>query len=346
MSEAGHAPVIKQHKIPYHHKHRIQQPLQCVNAAVEPSLLPQELLDQLLIHSIKTIVEEQAYAQKINEPWIDSVALEALRAATDEFIFKLCQQVTQSMQISRRIAPIAPDFDWAFRALSVPVPSDQLKPYKHQSPPQFRSLPTPPPEDDDEFHIVTGLPEHVLGSELSRQQDLNRFSFNVKSLPPVPSAHTYRDTAVLPRREKDAKKIRELATEEGKLGEQALRKLAGAMRLDGAMSNEPEMKYVKDRRPRRLKKSPIETEEAMFEHVMREMLDVAPKDFEMGPVVSSEKQFRMPDEGSVKRRKLNTAPPTKGGGGGGDAPRSYNLAPPPLPKPRPSVDDSDITFDL
>jgi len=44
-------------------------------------------------------------------------------------------------------------------------------------------------------------------------------------LPHIPSRHTWQETPVFPKREKDARKIRELATEEGVLAEQAMRKL-------------------------------------------------------------------------------------------------------------------------
>ena len=325
-------PPLKRQKLPYHHKHRIQYWPAPVPG--EPALLPEALLDKLLVESIKTICEEQAYKQKILEPQIESIALEALRNAADEFVQNLCQKVRRSMNAARRHTPIAPDFNSAFYALDLPLPDDQLSPYTTRPEINRPLLPTPPP--DDEFHHNHELPEQLLGPELSRQQDLKKFSFNTSSLPPVPSAHTYRDTAVFLQRETDSKRIRELATEEGKLGEQALRKLAGAAKLDVALSTEPQTRYVKDRRPRRLRRMPILTEEAMFEETMRELLKSDAGDFELGPVVSSEKQYRMPDEGRIKRRPLTSTAKSgssSGGGGGGGA-RSYNLIPPPKPKPK------------
>ena len=47
-------------------------------------------------------------------------------------------------------------------------------------------------------------------------------------LPSFPSKHTYRATAEYPDREEDPRKVRERATEEGRLGEEALRRLVGA----------------------------------------------------------------------------------------------------------------------
>lgn len=341
MNEPGQPP-LKRQKLPYHHKHRIQHRPPIVPG--EPALLPQELLDKLLVESIKTVCEEQAYKQEIYEPYIDSVALEAIRNAADEFVQNLCQKVRRSMNAARRNTPIAPDFDSAFYALDLPLPDDQLSPYTTKPEINPPLLPTPPP--DDELHHSHELPERLLGPELSRQQDLKKFSFNTSSLPPVPSAHTYRDTAVFLERETDSKRIRELATEEGKLGEQALRKLAGAAKLDVALSTEPETRYVKDRRPRRLRRMPILTEEAMFEETMRELLKSEPGDFELGPVVSSEKQYRMPDEGRVKRKPLTTTASARASGESGGGVGKYNLLPPPMSKPKPPAQNADVAFEL
>ncbi|KAJ9658752.1 hypothetical protein H2198_003498 [Neophaeococcomyces mojaviensis] len=345
------SPPAKRQKLAYHHKHRIQHKAPVVPG--EPALLPQELLDKLLVDSIKSICEEQAYKHDVTEPGIESVALEALRSATDEFVHNLCQKVRRSMLAARRSVPIAPDFDSAFYALDLPLPDDQLPAYETKPPINRPLLPTPPP--DDEFHNTHELPQSFLGSELSRQKDLKSFSFNTSSLPPLPSAHTYKDTAVFVQRETDPKRIRELATEEGKLGEQALRKLAGAVKLEAALSTEPETRTIRDRRPPRLRRDPVLTEEAMFEETMRDLLKQEPGDFELGPIVSSEKQYRMPDEGRVKRRPVATSPAFAPGSGSNAADAlasgKYNLLPPPMSKPKPSgarraTDDMDLVLEL
>lgn len=349
MDRTFSSPPAKRQKLPYHHKHRIHHPHTILPS--ERTILPQDLLNKLLVESIKTVCEEQAQKLGVEQPYIESVALEALRSTTDEFVHRVCSRIRQSMLSARRTTPIGPDFDAAFYALRVPLPEDQLEPYTTHNKTNRPLLPTPPPEDDrkDEFHLDAkhSLPVDLLGPELSRQQDLKKFSFNISSLPPVPSAHTYRDTEVYQTREKDAKKIRERATEEGKLGEQALRKLAGAVKLEAALSTEPEYRYVRDRRPRRLQKGPVLTEEAMFEETMRDLLVSEPGDFELGPVVSCEKQYRMPDEGKVKRRPVskavNVPPPVVQKA---SAANKYNLLPPPLSKAKPPTDDMDLAFEL
>ncbi|KAL8707739.1 MAG: hypothetical protein Q9220_007259 [cf. Caloplaca sp. 1 TL-2023] len=51
-------------------------------------------------------------------------------------------------------------------------------------------------------------------------------------LPILPGRHTYKATADYPVREEDARKVRERATEEGRLGEEALRRLVSAGTVD------------------------------------------------------------------------------------------------------------------
>lgn len=337
-------PPAKRQKIAYHHKHAIHHQLPSIPG--EGALLPQELLDKLVIDSVKNIVEEQAYKQFITNPVIESVALEALRNAAEEFVHHACGQIRQRMNAARRTVPIILDFDFAW---DIPPPLDQLQPYKVKTEINRPLLPTPPPED--EFHNGFELPERLLGPELSRQQDLSKFSFNVKTLPPVPSAHTYRDSAVFEDRVTDSKKLRELATDEGKLGEQALRRLAGALKADAVLSVNPDARFIKDQRPRRLRwnKKPTLTEEAMFEETMRGLLLDEPG-FELGPVVSCEKQYRMPDEANVRRRLVDVkALPPGPLSKKHDSPttsRSYNILPPPKSKPRPSADEMEGVIEL
>jgi hypothetical protein len=70
-------------KIPYHHHHVIRHkppPL----PTREPALLDHEIVDKLLVDSIKAICEEVAVKENIEHPVIESVALESLAAAVDE----------------------------------------------------------------------------------------------------------------------------------------------------------------------------------------------------------------------------------------------------------------------
>ena len=79
-------------------------------------------------------------------------------------------------------------------------------------------------EDSDAGSKQFSLPSTSLG-----ETHEDKYKYRVPSfLPPFPSKHTYKATPEFPTREQDARKIRERATEEGRLGEEALRKLVGA----------------------------------------------------------------------------------------------------------------------
>jgi hypothetical protein len=87
-------------------------------------------------------------------------------------------------------------------------------------------LPSPPPEEKDPFNEFLGMP--VLDSHLSGEDDRVRSTYIPAHFPQFPSKHTYRYTPVFTEREVDPRKIREHATEDGRQGEEALRKLARA----------------------------------------------------------------------------------------------------------------------
>ncbi len=213
------------------------------------------------------------------------------------------------MIIARRTAPIPTDFESAIHALELPRLDDQLLPYRTKPDVNPPLLPTPPPEDP--FHSHVKFPPSFLGPDLNGQKTLMRFSMTASSLPPLPSAHTYKDTAVFPQRQTDTRRIRELATEEGKLGEQALRRLAGAVKLDAAHPREVESRKEKDipqpgpPRHGRQRHKPDPGEEAVFEDTVRELLKAEAGGFELGPFVTSEKGYRMPDDAQVKRRPIS-----------------------------------------
>lgn len=227
-------------------------------------------------------------------------------------MLKFLSKVRRSMLAGRRTAPIATDFETAIQVLDIPRPDDQLKAYVTQPSINQPLLPTPPPEDT--FHNVVKLPSDFLGPELDGHGQLQKFGFNTSSLPSLPSAHTFRDTALFPTLEKDTRKIRELATQEGKLGEQALRKLAGAVKLDAAHPLEFEaLKKKTGPAPRKRWKNGVSlSEEAVFEETLRDLLAKEPGGFELGPIVTCEKAYRMPDDVQVKRRAPLEAAPKRG----------------------------------
>lgn len=266
---------------------------------------------------------------------------------TSVVMLQLCSKVRRSMLAARRTAPIGPDFESAFDVLDLPRPDDQLEPYQTHPRINPSLLPTPPP--DDSFHEHVELPTEFLGPDLSKQNDLKKYAFNTGSLPPLPSAHTYKDTAMFSEREFDTRKIREMATDEGKLGEQALRKLAAAVKLETALSTEADARLIKAKRGPS-KKKPVLTEEALFEETMKDLLKSERGDFELGPIVTAEKGYRMPDDVRVKRRPAATTKPALSSTAIEVSPsKQYNLLPPPVVKritSNPAPNSMDLSFEL
>ncbi|KAK4946320.1 hypothetical protein LTR10_014518 [Elasticomyces elasticus] len=295
---SSESPTRKQ---PYHHHHVMRHKAQSVPAQ-EPALVEQEIVDELVSDCVKTICVGEAYKQAITSPLIEPAALESLMALMEEYILKILSMVRRSMLAARRTVPIAADFETAIEVLDIPRPDDHLKPYKSQPPINRPFLPTPPPEDV--FHNTVELPATFLGPELDGHGELKKFSFNTRVLPELPSAHTFKDTPVYPYRENDTRRIRELATKEGKLGEQALRKLAGAVKLDAThpLESEATKRRSKVTQRKRWKDTVDISEETVFEETLRDLLAKEPGGFELGPIVTCEKSYRMPDDVQVKRR--------------------------------------------
>jgi transcription initiation factor TFIID subunit 8 len=132
--------------------------------------------------------------------------------------------VHHSMSASRRKAPTPQDFIAALAAFDISPSS--LRPFINIPPAPSITLPAlpvappspPPPQNLDS----------LLGGELSSTADGRNRKYVPSHLPKLPSRHTWQATAVLPTREHDALKIRERATQEGVMAEQALRRLTQA----------------------------------------------------------------------------------------------------------------------
>ncbi|KAL8953400.1 MAG: hypothetical protein Q9183_007331, partial [Haloplaca sp. 2 TL-2023] len=71
-----------------------------------------------------------------------------------------------------------------------------------------------------------------LGSILSDALVERSKPYVPRHFPVLPSKHTYKATAEFPVKEEDPRKVRERATAEGRLGEEALRRLVGASTSD------------------------------------------------------------------------------------------------------------------
>ena len=112
------------------------------------------------------------------------------------------------------------------------------------------------------------------------------------------------------------------------------------------MSTDIEALTRRPRRGRPPKSAPTLTEEAMFDETMRDLMaQPGVEDFELGPVVSSEKKYRMPDEGRVRRRPVVAAKPALAAAKPSTS-ATYDLLPPPKPKPSTPARDQDVEFEL
>ena len=130
--------------------------------------------------------------------------------------------VRQSMLSCRRTSPVAQDFLQALHTHQLSLRA--LLPHLDPPVPPERSqypLQADPSQDDDHRQLELLAP--ILNGALAEQAN----GYVPKHFPNFPSRHTYKATADFPEREINPRKVRERATEEGRLGEEALRKFVG-----------------------------------------------------------------------------------------------------------------------
>lgn len=131
--------------------------------------------------------------------------------------------VRQSMLSCRRTAPIPQDFLQALHTHQLSLRS--LIPHLDPPVPPERSqfpLETEPPQENEHQQLK------FLGPVLNSAPDERARAYVPKHFPEFPSKHTYRATAEFPDREVDPRKVRERATEESRMGEEALRRLVSS----------------------------------------------------------------------------------------------------------------------
>jgi hypothetical protein len=166
-------------------------------------------------------------------------------------MLRLSTFIRQSMLSARRVQPIPQDFDHALKRLR--LHPDDLLPHLKPSPsdkPTPTLLPSPPPENE----ISKSLP---FLTALSSEDDRANRPYIPKHFPSFPSKHTYSATAVFIGRDNDPRKIRERAAEDGRHGEEALRKLASAAFRDNQTGSTGRDKKLWGRR--------MDSMESMFE---------------------------------------------------------------------------------
>ncbi|KAL9128962.1 MAG: hypothetical protein Q9217_002478 [Psora testacea] len=181
------------------------------------SLQGEETADTLLRRSISLALEAVGFQA------VEAGALESFHTDVKEYMAHFLADVRQSMLSCRRVQAIPQDFLQALRThqLSLRCLLPHLDPPVSPSKSQF-PLEIDPKERDD----LEQCPS--LGSLLKEASDIQAKSYVPKHFPDMPEKHTYQATPEYAAREQDPRRVRERATKEGRLAEEALRKLVTA----------------------------------------------------------------------------------------------------------------------
>ncbi|OCL10775.1 hypothetical protein AOQ84DRAFT_288561 [Glonium stellatum] len=209
----GSYPDGKRRRI--HHRLQHTQPIH-----VDPAVTPQ---DELFFKS-QMLRAISLHLRAIGFDSVKPTALEAFRAEVEEYMLHFLSLVKQSMSSSRRTQSIPQDFIHALVHMGI-KPSSLIQHLDLPTLPLITQPPIPPPPPAEPPPPDL---EGLLGPELSGAKDKAERNYIPSHFPNFPSKHTWQETPVYTEREKDPRKIRERATEEGILAEQALRKLMAA----------------------------------------------------------------------------------------------------------------------
>ncbi|KAI9823163.1 MAG: hypothetical protein M1832_002606 [Thelocarpon impressellum] len=208
----GRAPKRQRSRRQATHHHRIQHKQEGIPS--EATSLPDESVQAMLTRSLTLMLKEAGF---------DGAALtavESLRADVDEYMTHFTASITQSMHSSRRTHPTPQDFDHALHREGLNY-SDLTPHLKPSVSPSVALPPLPLPSREEPERPSLSALEPSLSGTFDR-------TFVPPHLPRLPGKHTYKSTAEFSEREKDPRRLRERATEEGRLGEEALRRLLAA----------------------------------------------------------------------------------------------------------------------
>jgi transcription initiation factor TFIID subunit 8 len=159
--------------------------------------------------------------------------------ARDPDMMNFASTVKDSMTASRRITPIPQDFIFALAEAG--LESHHLDPHLNLALPDGISNPTIPPPRPSEAPPPDLAP--MLGHELATPAT-QQYGYIPSHFPPLPSRHAWQSTNLFTEREKDPRRIRERATDEGVQAEHALRKLTTANK---ARLRQPTVDKAKDK---------------------------------------------------------------------------------------------------
>ena len=192
---------------------------------------------------------------------------------------------------SRRTKPIPEDFLQALHTHQLSLRS--LIPHLNPPVPAMQSqfsICSETAQDDEQLHL------RYLGPILNGAPEGHRKTYIPKHFPEYPSKHTYKATAEYPDREQDPRKVRERATEEGRLGEEALRRLVSA----GSLTSSHELKHGSMMRSMRARR------DQMFLETMQAVSAGAPDGMD------HDSGYGSFDKAKHKEQELNSRPPGHG----------------------------------
>lgn len=219
----------------------------------------------------------------------------------------LLAQVTASMQIARRNAPIPHDIAYALDRFQIPLAS--LEP--HLKPPiapaKLNLELAPASREDVKMKDII----KVLGVELNGEVETMQKPYIPKGFPAFPSKHTFKWTPKENERVTDPRKIREAAARNARMGEEALRRLVKV----GKVGKDRVMKKTASRDPRSKERHDL-WERTMLSlagldegnaagNRKEKMRDLALDDRSM--IVNAEKQYFR--KGVATKRKTSHQPP-------------------------------------
>ncbi|KAK3709112.1 hypothetical protein LTR37_011091 [Vermiconidia calcicola] len=250
-----------------HKKRKVRRRLQHVQVKpqhVEPAPQDPVFVQGQLMRSIGAALAMAGFDS------VKPTALEMFRSHVEEYMIKFLHSTRTSMHTSRRNIPTAQDFASALALTPNMSSASLLKPQLTLQIPESISTPhipdpDPPPAPTPDF---SALLEPLIARPLP---------YIPKHFPQLPPRHAWEHTPVYPAREKDARKMRERATEEGILAEQALRKLAAAAKVGAVKAEKRKLatlsgegrKVVVDGRGKARRES--RAGEEMFGEMMREV---------------------------------------------------------------------------
>ena len=154
---------------------------------------------------------------------VNSQALDSFCAHTEEYMLHFAWRVKESMLSCRRAQPLPQDFTHAL-AIFTPSPSAFKQDLQLSVPTEVTQPALLSPSPEEPAPNIQELLKTALGGTSEKAQR----RFVPPHFPDFPIQHAYKDTPVFTEREVDARRIRERATQEGMLAEQALRKLMAA----------------------------------------------------------------------------------------------------------------------